>query len=179
MIVGVLVWCNNNKDIKFDDIKNVNGGCIMKLAEALIVRADYQKRIEQLKKRLVNNAKVQEGDKPAEDPNELLNDVNKIFESLSDIIIRINKTNSLTKFDETRTIADALAERDCIWEKRMLLSNLVDASVIKQDRYSKSEVKFYRTLDIVYIQKQVDNLSKEFRELDTLIQQKNWTIDLV
>ena len=33
----------------------------MKLAEALILRSDYQKRIEQIKKRLVNSAKVQEG----------------------------------------------------------------------------------------------------------------------
>jgi hypothetical protein len=36
----------------------------MKLAEALIQRADYQKRVEQLKQRIVNNAKVQEGNDP-------------------------------------------------------------------------------------------------------------------
>ena len=43
----------------------------MKLAEALILRADCQKRIAQLKSRLLTNAKVQEGDKPAEAPQEL------------------------------------------------------------------------------------------------------------
>ncbi len=37
----------------------------MKLAEALILRADTKKRFEQLRQRLLNNAKVQEGDKPA------------------------------------------------------------------------------------------------------------------
>jgi hypothetical protein len=37
----------------------------MKLAEALILRADNKKRFEQLRQRLMNNAKVQEGDKPA------------------------------------------------------------------------------------------------------------------
>ena len=36
----------------------------MKLAEALILRADCQKRIAQLKGRLLVNAKVQEGDAP-------------------------------------------------------------------------------------------------------------------
>jgi len=34
----------------------------MKLAEALTLRADLQKRIAQLKERLLINAKVQEGD---------------------------------------------------------------------------------------------------------------------
>ncbi|MEP7188497.1 MAG: hypothetical protein ABI901_04800, partial [Roseiflexaceae bacterium] len=36
----------------------------MKVAEALILRADYQKRFEQLKQRLQQNARVQEGDTP-------------------------------------------------------------------------------------------------------------------
>jgi hypothetical protein len=43
----------------------------MKLAEALILRADLQKRIEQLKQRILNNVMVQEGDEPAEDPSQL------------------------------------------------------------------------------------------------------------
>jgi len=44
----------------------------MKLAEALHLRADLQKRIAQLGDRLNNNARVQEGDEPAEDPAVLL-----------------------------------------------------------------------------------------------------------
>ncbi len=44
----------------------------MKLAEALILRADCQKRIAQLKSRLLTNAKVQEGDAPAETPQDLI-----------------------------------------------------------------------------------------------------------
>jgi len=43
----------------------------MKVAEALALRADLQKRLEQLKQRLVKNARVQEGDKREEDPAEL------------------------------------------------------------------------------------------------------------
>ena len=41
---------------------------IMKLAEALSLRADLQKRISQLEVRLKNNARIQEGEEPAEDP---------------------------------------------------------------------------------------------------------------
>lgn len=40
----------------------------MKLAEALNLRADVSKRLSQLSERLTANAKVQEGDSPAEDP---------------------------------------------------------------------------------------------------------------
>ena len=44
----------------------------MKLAEALQERADLNRRIEQLRYRLGNNALMQEGEKPAEDPAALL-----------------------------------------------------------------------------------------------------------
>ena len=38
----------------------------MKLAEALSIRKDLQKRIQQLGQRIQNNVKVQEGDEPKE-----------------------------------------------------------------------------------------------------------------
>ena len=63
----------------------------MKLAEALIRRADCQKRIAQLKGRLLTNAKVQEGDKPAETPQELIAELERVSAELFDLIKRINK----------------------------------------------------------------------------------------
>ena len=50
---------------------------LMKLAEALNLRADVQKRIASLKERLIRNAKVQEGDVPAEDPVMLLKELDE------------------------------------------------------------------------------------------------------
>ena len=50
----------------------------MKLAEALLERADLQKRIAQMDGRLENNAQVQEGEKPAEDPKALLKELEEI-----------------------------------------------------------------------------------------------------
>lgn len=44
----------------------------MKLAEVLILRADCQKRIDQLRQRLLRSAKVQEGEQPPENPQQLL-----------------------------------------------------------------------------------------------------------
>lgn len=151
----------------------------MKLAEALIIRADLQKKIEQLRDRIENNARVQEGDTPNEDPQELLKELDTSIIKLTDIIIKINKTNSSVKFNEHLTIADALAKRDGIWLKRTTLSKIVDSGTIRHDRYSNTEVRFVSMIDIKNIQKQVDDLSKEFRELDTKIQGLNWNIDLI
>ena len=70
----------------------------MKLAEALILRADCQKRIAQLKSRLLTNAKIQEGDAPAETPQELIVELGRVSTELLDLIKRINRTNSATAF---------------------------------------------------------------------------------
>ena len=88
----------------------------MKLATALSERADLQRRITELGGRLNNNAKVQDGEKPSEDPNELLNELNKDFERLEELIARINYTNNETKSGD-RTLTDLIAKRDCLRQK--------------------------------------------------------------
>ena len=47
----------------------------MKLAEALQERADINSRLAELYPRLSNNAIVQEGEKPAEDPQSLIDEI--------------------------------------------------------------------------------------------------------
>ena len=84
----------------------------MKIAEALILRADCQKRFAQLKTRLLNNARVQEGDQPAEEPQELIAEIERVAQELLDLIQRINKTNSSTIVEAGKTVSDLLAERD-------------------------------------------------------------------
>ena len=150
----------------------------MKLAEALIFRADLQKRIEQLKNRLKNNVMVQEGDEPSEDPEMLLKEFEDCQFELTDIIKRINKTNNETMFNEKWTLADALTKRDGLWEKRLVLSHVSEAASIKQDRYYRTEIKYISTVNVKELQKEIDKLSKEYREFDTKIQGLNWTIDL-
>jgi hypothetical protein len=152
----------------------------MKLAEALIQRADYQKRVEQLKQRILNNVKVQEGDKPAEDPNDLLAEVERIAAELVVLIQRINRTNSATALaPDSKTIADAIAERDILRLRHTVHTAAANAAVIRQDRYSKSEVRFQSTVDVAGLQETAENLAREIRELDTRIQEANWQIDLL
>ena len=60
----------------------------MKLANALFQRSELQERIRQLEGRLLNNAKVQEGEVPAEDPQELLKELEEHYAQLGEIKIR-------------------------------------------------------------------------------------------
>jgi hypothetical protein len=154
------------------------GGSRMKIAEGLILRADYQKRLEQIRDRLTRSAKVQEGEKPPENPSDLLNEMNDLIKKLTVLVQKINRTNSLAVVEDGKTITDLLAERDSISLKRSILESLVNATTIKHDRYSKSEVKFFSTVNVAEIQKEIDKLSKEYREIDTKIQESNWKIEL-
>jgi len=132
-----------------------------------------------LKKRMARSARVQEGEQPAEDSAELLNEAERLFGRLLDLVSAINRTNARTAFDEKRSVSDAIAKRDITAKKRDFLSSIADAASTRQDRYSKSEVKFVATLSIAQLRKQVDQLSKEFRELDTRLQELNWQTELV
>lgn len=151
----------------------------MKLAEALAERSDCQNRLEDLKKRMVRSARVQEGEQPAEDSAELLKEAERLFARLLELMSAINRTNAKTAFDGQQTISDAIAKRDVTGKKRDFLASIAEAASTRQDRYSKSEVKFVSTLSIAQLQKQVDQLSREFRELDTRLQELNWQTELV
>ncbi len=151
----------------------------MKLAEALILRADMKKRLEQIKSRLYNNVMTQEGDEPSEDPDILIKEFIILQKEMTSIIKAINRTNNNTPFNDNWMLSDALIERDSLIEKRSVLSNAAERASSKQDRYSRTEIKFISTIDVKYFQKEVDKLSKEYRELDTQIQGLNWNIDLL
>lgn len=150
----------------------------MRLAEALNLRADCQKRFEQLKQRIVGNAKVQEGDAPAENPEQLIKEMEAVSDELLNLIQRINKTNSVTQLQNGKSISDALAERDALMLKRTVYSSLATAASVTQTRTSKSEVKFKSTISVPEIQKLIDELSKSYRQLDSEIQEFNWKVDL-
>ncbi len=151
----------------------------MKLAEALILRADLQKRLEQVKARLRNNVLVQEGEGPSEDPNYLLKELLQMENDLADIIVKINRTNASTDFSDEMTLAEALVRRDALLKRSAFLSDIAAEASFKQDRYSKTEIKYVSTIDVKAMQKEVDQLAKAYRLLDTKIQALNWNVDLI
>ncbi|MGO4542874.1 DIP1984 family protein [Paenibacillus sp. 2TAB19] len=151
----------------------------MRLAEALVMRADCQRKVAQIKQRLVRVIKVQEGDKPSESPTELMDELTRTLDHLAVWVKKINKTNALSPFDASISLAEALAERDRIMQHRNILNELLGEASIKQDRYSRQEVKYYTTIEIADLQKEVDELSRKYRELDFKIQEKNWSTDVL
>lgn len=150
----------------------------MKLAEALNIRADLQRKVYQLKSRLIANSQVQEGDTPAEDPEDLVKELDTSIKKLEDVIKLINKTNSNT-YIKNKSISDMIVERDMLKLKMSAINELENSASNKVDRYSNKEIKIFSTINVKEKQKELDKMSKEYREIDTLLQGLNWTTDLV
>ena len=150
----------------------------MKLAEALNQRADLQKRIAQLKERLSNNVKVQEGDQPAENPEDLFSELSNSLKELETMIVRINKTNQETRWNG-KTLTEMIAAKDMLSLHLSSLRAVLEAANVRSDRFSRNEIKFVRTIDVNELQKKVDDLSRDLRELDSRLQQANWMTDLL
>lgn len=150
----------------------------MKLAEALQERADLNRRIEQLRVRITANALVQEGEKTAEDPAALLEELQACTERLCALIRAINRTNCETVTNGV-SLTDLIAERD---SKHVLLSvyhDAVDAASRAVSRATRSEIRILPALDVKALQEQADLLSKELRLLDNTLQEQNWKTELL
>ena len=150
----------------------------MKLAEALILRADLQKRLEQLRQRLSANALMQEGEAPAENPEDLLQELERDTKELEVLFYRINLTNASVKRQE-KTLTELLAQREVLALKISILRTTLETASRKVIRGGHSEVKILSTLNVAALQKQADEMSRALRILDTAIQEANWLTELL
>ncbi len=151
----------------------------MRLAEALISRADMQKRLAQLQARIIENARVQEGDQPAEDPTKLIAEFEELLQSLVSLISRINQTNLSVVLPSGQSLTDAIAVRDGYKIQAAMYRAVADAGIGKQARVTRSEVKFVATVKVGGLREDADRVSRLHRELDSAIQEANWKYDLV
>ena len=150
----------------------------MKLATALSERADIQRRLSQLQTRLNNNAKIQEGEEPAEEPKTLLKELNALLERLEWLMAKINLTNSATVIDG-KSLTELLAARDCLAKRLGIMRSFLDSASAKTDRYSQKEIKIFATVKVSELQKKLDADSRALRQLDEQIQSLNWTTELI
>jgi hypothetical protein len=150
----------------------------MKLAEALLLRSEYQKKIENLQSRILSNIKIQENDRPLENPQELIEEIFELSERLCTLIQRINACNNSAALPSGKTLSEAIAERDMLMKKRNILAAIAAKAMEKDYRLTHAEVKMTVTVSVKEVQKQMDALSQQFRELDTQIQGVNWTTDM-
>ena len=151
----------------------------MKLAEALSIRKDLQKRIQQLGQRIQNNVKVQEGDQPSEQPAELLKELDSCLTQLEALIWRINATNMQTKNAEGKTLTELMAGKDVLTMRIGTLRNIFDTASSGHDRYSRSEIKMVTVVDVKALSKQIDEYAARLRKLDIEIQSLNFQTELL
>lgn len=149
----------------------------MKLAEALQERADLNRQIEQLKFRLTNNAITQEGEAPAEDPGQLLGQLDRSVARLEELMAAINLANCRTVVDGM-TLTQLIARKDCLRLKIEAYRELAEAASQTAHRATRSEIRILSAVDVKAIQADVDAMAKELRLLDNKLQQTNWTTDL-
>lgn len=142
------------------------------------MRADIKTQIAQLRSRLNDNAKVQEGEAPAEDPLRLIELLNAECSAYEELIRRINLTNAATVF-EGETLTALLARRDTLSLELSIMRDFLQQASQRIDRYSKTEIKILSTVDVTAMQKTVDAKSKELRQLDAAIQKLNWNTMLI
>jgi hypothetical protein len=150
----------------------------MKLAEALLLRADIQKKVASLRDRITRYAVVQEGDAPAEDPQKLLGQVAGALDRLESLVFQINRANLENKLADGRTLTAAMAARDALLQRHSIYQAAISGSAREPDRYGLKEVKWVHVLDVASLQKQSDDLSKQVRVINAAIQEANWKTEV-
>ncbi|SHM86581.1 hypothetical protein SAMN05660826_02195 [Caldanaerovirga acetigignens] len=152
----------------------------MKLAEALLERKRIKEEIAALRARACYDARVQEGDAPAENPEQLMEKILVLVEKLQKITTAINKTNIAVRLPDGRTLMEAIVERDMLKLLHETAREVADAAVgAREWRTTKSEIKFIPTIDVAVWRSRADEYAKRYRELDASIQLANWANELV
>ncbi len=150
----------------------------MKLAAALQERADLNKKIADLRSRIEQVILVQEGEKPAEDPAKLITELEACINRLEHLMVAINRTNSQTIVDG-QSLTEIIAKRDALQMKIGAYRDFAHEAITNTRRARNSEIKVIPVLKATDLQKKLDAYSKELRETDNLLQEKNWIFDLI
>lgn len=111
----------------------------------------------------------------------MLAEAAEVLHELESLIRRINRTNAATRVDRG-TLTDALARRDVLRLRYGLMTSAADAAVGKDQRMFRqlrSELRMIPALPVAVLRGQADDLARELREVDTLIQRTNWEADLL
>lgn len=150
----------------------------MKLAEALLLRGDAQKKLASLRERIARNALLQEGSTPHEDPKALLQEAQAVIGELEALVLKINVANLAHSLPDGRSLTAAMAQRDALMQRHALLQSAIEATQKEPERYSTREIKWVAAVDVAQLQKQSDELSGQIRVLHALIQETNWKIEI-
>ncbi len=145
----------------------------MKLGEAVLLRADLLKKIEQIQHRIKPNLVVEESKEPQEDPVKMLAQLRNATQEYTALVIKITKTNYTTKVEKFDNVMNAIARKESM---QLLLSRLKTIRQGSQITSSYDEPR--ATLNINNLQSEIDKLEIDLREINSVIQEINWTTEL-
>ena len=89
------------------------------------IRADLQKKVAQLKERIKESAKVQEGDEPCDNVEELYKELDEALVQLEDLVYRINITN-VQIVQDGDSLTRLIANRDVLSMRVKALKEVVN-----------------------------------------------------
>ncbi|ENV78596.1 MULTISPECIES: DIP1984 family protein [Acinetobacter] len=150
----------------------------MKLAEALLLRSDLQKKLLSLQQRIHKNVLVQDGDTPSEDPEQLIDEAVLVNKQLFQLIQKIHQTNAQAQANNGKALLDILNQRDQLTAEHRIIQQAIDNTQKDTDRYSVREIKWIKAVSVSKLQKQADEISQSLRLINLEIQASNWQIDL-
>ena len=117
----------------------------MKLAEALQERADLKRNLNSLRERLQRVTLVQEGEKPAEDPQELLRIQDACFERMEYLIAAINHSNDVIQVNGM-TLTQLIAKKDVLLMKLAAYKNVIRDAGSNTNRARGTEIRILSTV---------------------------------
>lgn len=147
----------------------------MKLAELLQHRSDCSKKINSLITMMTNNAVYQEGSEPDIDIN-TLNEYLVLMDKVEELVYTINTINNNTIVDG-KNLTYWIVKKESLRKKIRFLNGLISAST-PTIRYRNTEIKQLSALNLNDLRTKIDELSKELRVIDNLIQSTNWSTEV-
>ena len=150
----------------------------MKMAEALMLRSDLQKKLESLKVRVESNATKPEGKNAVEDPTELLKEAQETIQEISKLVSCINRTNVQYTLADGTTLATALEERDQLKRLHSIISAALNAAQPKDRVFDNGNNHFEPAFDLKAFRRQAAEVAQRIRERNAVIQQANWTVEM-
>lgn len=151
----------------------------MKLAKALILRADAQKKLASLREGVGSHCKVQEGTDPQEDPADLMKEAFGVIKELRNLAEKINHANANSTLPNGRTLTSAIAQRDELIQQHSLVQHAIKSVRHYDERYyGMSASTWVDIINVKKLRKQADDLARKIREINLSIQEANWQIEL-
>lgn len=153
----------------------------MKLAEALVQRKALQERINQAEEAVTLSAVSSEGWDPDEDPKAIDQDLTRLRQEAESLVVRIHRTNLAATLEDGRTLTEAIAHRDTLAKQHRFAKALLETVLKrnKRDDWEKEKPRQAAILPVKDLRRTHDDLGMALRQLDTTLQQANWSVDLL